>query len=217
VRPLSFGLSGTVAGFWWSAAAFYGLAALFVFTTWGNWLLFEEGSISFFEMNSSHTDTFGVIGLATMWMWVSGILLIVWFFQAYRSAESHGATRRRWSAGWTIGAWFIPFANLVIPKLVMNEVDRMSNPLAGEPPIDERWKPMPRMVVSDLWWILFLMGTALWWVGFVAYSSEPGYSGSAVGIGYLVMATSQALYSAAAALAGVVVLKIGKRLRRRQP
>ena len=132
--------------------------------------------------------------------------VIIWFYQAYRSAESRGAIGNRWSTGWSIGAWFIPVANLAIPKLVMNDVDRMSNPLAGDPPIDERWKLMPRLVVSDLWWILFLSGTAVWWVGFAAYSSDPTYSGQATGIGYIVMALSLALYSAAAALAPAALL-----------
>jgi hypothetical protein len=216
VRPLSFGLSGTVAGFWWAASVLYALAAFFMFGAWGIWLGFDEGTESLFQMVNSDRYAFGVFGWATLWMWVSGILFIVWFYQAYRSAESHGASGRRWSSGWSIGGWFIPLANLVIPKMVMNEVDRMSNPLAGEPPRDEQWKLMPRSVVSDLWWILFLVGTALWLVGIAAIESEPGYSGPAMGTRYLVLTLSLAFYSAAAALAGVVVLRIGKRLRRRQ-
>jgi hypothetical protein len=217
VRPLSFGLSGTVAGFWWAAAVFYGFAALVRFSAWEDWRLFKDGSISSSAADRSYDAASGTFILATLWMLIAGILFIIWFFQAYRSAESHGASGRRWSTGWTIGAWFIPLANFVIPKLVMNEVDRMSNPLAGEPPTDERWKPVPRMAVSDLWWTALLMGTVLWLFGIAAFSSASSYTSTGSGVGYILTALSQTLYVVSAALAGVIALRIGERLRRPHP
>ena len=41
----------------------------------------------------------------------------------------------------------------------MNEVDRMSNPEAGDPPIEDRWKPLPRLESSDMWWALLVLGS----------------------------------------------------------
>jgi hypothetical protein len=102
---------------------------------------------------------FGFLGIGLIGYAITGVLFVVWFFKAYRAATSRGATRRTWASGWTIGGWFIPLANFVIPKLVMNEVDRMSNPETGDPPIEDRWKPLPRLESSDMWWALFVLGT----------------------------------------------------------
>ncbi|MEN8239847.1 MAG: DUF4328 domain-containing protein, partial [Actinomycetota bacterium] len=214
VRHLSFGLSGTVAGFWWASAAFYALSAFFMFVTWAVWTGLKDGSTSISDMIEVDAGAFGSSILASTWMWVTGILFIVWFFQAYRAAESRGAIGTKWSGGWAIGAWFIPFANLVIPKLVMNEVDRMSNPLAGAPPIEQQWKQMRRLVISDLWWILMVLGWAIWLIGFYTYESEPTYTASAVGLAYLIIALSLAVNAAAAAFAGGLVFTLGKRMRR---
>ncbi len=64
---------------------------------------------------------------------VGAVLLMVWLNLAYKAGQSRGAIDRTWSSGWTVGAWFIPFANLAIPKLVVNEVDRMSRLELTEP------------------------------------------------------------------------------------
>lgn len=214
VRVLSFGLSGTVAGFWWAVAALYVLAALAFLGAWGTWTGFTDGAAGLDEMSNADSVAFEVGWVALLGTWISGVLFIIWFFQAYQSAESRGASGRTWGAGWTVGSWFIPFANLVIPKLVLNEVDRMSNPLAaGDVPIDDRWKRLPRMVSSDLWYVSWLVAIAAYWIGTFAYYSAPTFAGSGTGKGYLVLSLSNAVFAAAAALIGFVVFVIGKRLR----
>lgn len=214
-RVLSFGLSGTVAGFWWATAALYALTAVFFVVTWGRWNEFVDGDGSLTDLINLEDGSFRIGAIAISATWISGILFIIWFFQAYKSAESRVAFDRTWGAGWTIGAWFIPFANLVIPKLVMNEVDRMSNPGAGEAPIERRWKAMPRLVISDIWWITLLLAWFVWWVGQVVYISGTTFDEPEIGDGYLLSSIASLLLGAAAALIGVVVFVIGKRLRSR--
>jgi hypothetical protein len=34
----------------------------------------------------------------------------------------------RWSAGWAIGAWFVPVLSLVRPKAILNDIWRASDP-----------------------------------------------------------------------------------------
>jgi len=213
VRVLRFGLSGTVAGFWWATAALYAIAALLFFATWGLWIAFRDGNASLVELVDLDNTSFGFGAFALLVSWISGILFIIWFFQAYTSAESRGASGRTWGAGWTIGAWFIPFANLVIPKLVMNEVDRMSNPLAGEAPTDERWKKMPRIVASDVWWITLVLGWVAYWIGNLVYFDGVTYEANETGTGYLVLSLAHLVLGIAAALVGVVAFLIGRRLR----
>ena len=212
-RPLSAGLTGTTAGFWWATCAAYVIVAVFYFGTWGMWLSYVDEDALVWELIESEDVAFGFLGFATLLTWVSGILFIVWLYQAYKSAESLGGIGRRWSAGWTIGSWFIPLANLVLPKLVVNEVDRMSNPMAGDPPIELRWQSMRRLLPSDFWWITLISGQVLSFIGWMVYSSGPTYEDSLTGASYLVISLSAALFAAAAALAGVVAFIIGRRMR----
>jgi hypothetical protein len=111
----------------------------------------------------------------------------------------------------------IPVANLVIPKMVVNEIDRMSNPKTGAPPIEDRWKRLPRMRSSDAWWLLLLLDTATYWTGWGFYSSTPDFDATATGTGYALMSIGQAFLAVAAVLTGLVAIAIGRRLRRPHP
>lgn len=216
-RWLSFGFSGTVAGLWWVSATVYGLSAAIFATAWRDWSAYMDGDGRFAALWSSDTGAFDSAAWANLWMWVAGILFIIWLYKAYRSAESRGATGRRWGPGWAIGGWFIPLANLVIPKMVVNEVDRMSSPEAGAPPINDRWKQLRRMRSSDVWWFLLLVGTATYWTGWGIYYSTPSFDAAGTGTGYALMAVGQGVLALPAALAGSVTVTIGRRLRRPHP
>jgi hypothetical protein len=154
----------------------------------------------------------GSAGFAFVAALVTGILFIIWFFQAYKAGQSRGATGRTWGSGWTIGAWFIPIANLVIPKLVMNETDRMLDPWAGVPPTETRWKDCGRLLSSDLWWMLVILGTVIGWVGSGIRGAVPVLE-SGYGTGILISAVGLGVSAAAAAVAGGMVLTIGRRGR----
>jgi Domain of unknown function (DUF4328) len=212
VRALSFGLSGTTAGLWWATAAIYGFAGVAFAVTYGLWRSYVAGDTAPVDVLNLEGGSFALSGYAILATWATGILFIVWFFQAYKSAESRGAAGRSWGAGWTIGSWFIPLADLVLPKLVMNEVDRMSNPLTGPAPIETYWKAMRRLGISDLWWLLLVIGVPAFWVGSILLG-DAALDAPEVGAGYLVLALSDLVLCGAAALLGAVVLTIGRRLR----
>ena len=216
-RWLSFGLSGTVAALWWVSTISYAFSALMFATAWSDWSAYMNGDGTFAALWRSDMGVFDSAAWASLGMWITGILFIIWLYKAYRSAESRGATGRRWGPGWAIGGWFIPLANLVIPKMVVNETDRMSNPEAGEPPIEDRWKRLPRMRSSDAWWLLLLVGTAAYWTGWGFYYSTPDFDTTATGTGYALMGIGQAVLAVAAALTGIVAVAIGRRLRRPHP
>jgi hypothetical protein len=64
-----------------------------------------------------------VVGLALC------VVLIIWLHRATTNARTWGHTR--WSPGWAIGGWFIPFANAVIPWKVIHQADVASRRDAG--------------------------------------------------------------------------------------
>jgi hypothetical protein len=62
---------------------------------------------------------------------VGAACFIPWFHRAYKNMASWRATR--FSSGWAIGGWFIPFANLVVPYLVAKDLATYSGPTKTSP------------------------------------------------------------------------------------
>jgi hypothetical protein len=54
------------------------------------------------------------------------IVTIVWLWRARKNVDAMVGTSPRWTAGWAIGAWCIPVANLVLIPLVIVDVVRNS-------------------------------------------------------------------------------------------
>jgi len=233
LRPAStasvnLGLSKATSASLWATAGLYVIAAgafiwyLFVWNEWAG----QRSPSAAATQNALDAETlaFGFLGIGFIGYAITGVLFLVWFFKVYRSAASRGATGRTWASGWTIGGWFIPLANFVIPKLVMNEVDRMSNPDAGDPPIGDRWKTLPRLESSDMWWALFVLGslsTAIgsnWQTYLDVTTANPA---SATVSGYATATVILACGLVAIAGSGIagarMVQSIGERLHEAQP
>jgi hypothetical protein len=78
---------------------------------------------------------------------VTAGFFIAWLWQAWGNAAVIVAPRTmRWQRGWTIGSWFVPLADFVLPALVVvNVCDASSG-----------WRRSSRRFVA-LWWVLFLI------------------------------------------------------------
>jgi len=96
--------------------------------------------------------------LALLLLILTGVLVIGWTNSISRSLDSRGPIGRRWRGGWTIGAWLIPIANLVLPKLMFNEIEKIAQVPYAQVPVGEEWKRYPRSQLGDLWWLLWLGG-----------------------------------------------------------
>ena len=56
------------------------------------------------------------------------VLFIVWQFRAAKNNEALDRRGARFGPGWSIGAWFIPLANLVIPVMIIQDLWRGATP-----------------------------------------------------------------------------------------
>jgi hypothetical protein len=79
-----------------------------------------------------HFMPYGMVTTVAARLWVLGLLVagiafITWLVQARRNAGRLGGAPA-WAAGWAVGGWFIPVANLVIPYRVVRDVRRASGP-----------------------------------------------------------------------------------------
>jgi hypothetical protein len=79
---------------------------------------------------------------------VTAVLVIIWLYRARKNLDAFPEASPSMGAGWAIGGWFIPFANLVIPGRVMASVVRDS-------------LPGGRVGLVWTWWITWIVGNGL--------------------------------------------------------
>jgi hypothetical protein len=89
---------------------------------------------------------------------VTVVLFIVWLYRLYTDVQDLRPGRARYSSGWAIGGWFVPFLNWVRPKQVVDDVWRMSSPSQG-------WEADGGGLVRA-WWLSFLAMNAATLISF---------------------------------------------------
>jgi hypothetical protein len=92
-------------------------------------------------------------GLTLVLALATAVVLIIWQWRCAKNAELLGRDHPRFGPGWSIGAWFIPLANFVIPVLIFQDLWRASSPDArpGE------WRKERGSGLIGLWWALFVV------------------------------------------------------------
>jgi hypothetical protein len=83
------------------------------------------------------------------------VLFIIWQFRAAKNNEALDRVGARFTPGWSIGAWFIPLANLVIPVLIMQDLWRGATP--ETPRGDPRWRSARGSWLIGVWWAAWLI------------------------------------------------------------
>jgi hypothetical protein len=79
------------------------------------------------------------------------ILFLIWIHRANRNARALGAQNMRYTPGWSVGWFFVPFANLVMPYQVMQEIWRASSDPAN-------WQSTSGGALVGWWWTLWVGG-----------------------------------------------------------
>lgn len=121
----------------------------------------------------------------------TGAVFLAWFRRAYRNLWSLGAFGLR-SPGWAIGCWFLPFANLVLPKRMADEIWRGSEPDTLPHNVHRSSGASSSRLVTA-WWALWMSLTVLkrferWSIGSTTGESVLVWAllGGALAIGSLV-------------------------------
>jgi uncharacterized protein DUF4328 len=93
----------------------------------------------------------GIVGLSQAGLgFVTGIVFLKWVYRAYKNIQGFGAEGLRFSPGWAVGYYFVPFLSLVRPVQVMSEIWRASQ--------DPRnWLRRRGSWLIGTWWALFLL------------------------------------------------------------
>lgn len=144
----------------------------------------------------------GLLSLATIVVW------LVWQYRAHANLAALGSVGMRHTPGWTVGWWFIPIADLWMPLVVMRELWRASDPVAG--PTD--WTSSRGSPLIGWWWATWLAPFA---AGFIAAAIAASATGTATAADAWAV-VGGILRAASAVLAVALVVRIEARQRERR-
>jgi hypothetical protein len=82
----------------------------------------------------------------------SVVLFICWFWAARNNAEVYAPHQGTMRVGWSIGGWFIPFANWVIPCIVARDVYKGTMNSRKD-------KPWGGGQITGWWWAAFVVSS----------------------------------------------------------
>jgi Domain of unknown function (DUF4328) len=142
-------------------------------------------------IDSTPSSDFAGVGFASFLL--TSIVFLVFFHRAYSNLAVLGPSEQRWSAGWSVGSWFIPIFNLFRPKQIANDIWRGSD--GSSVPAIFHW-----------WWAFWLLG------GAASYGIEQrGVTVSEAKLIVIVEAVGESLAVVGALLAAAVVRLIARR------
>jgi len=111
----------------------------------------ETTGVTVEEADANDARQSAIAVLQALVFLVTAVAFWMWQYRAYANLRLLGAPRVKHSPGFAIGAWFIPFANLVYPYRVMLEI--------GEKSGGDASRSMKGWIL--LWWLAYLaMGVA---------------------------------------------------------
>ena len=140
---------------------------------------------------SLYTFVVGLVGTA---------VFMAWSWRAHQASDRLRPGDRSYSKGFTIGAWFIPFVNLLLPRLVIGEIEKIAMAPRDGGVVTHSWRETGMSGIGWLWWIGHASGVILGRVaaGRIDAAVELG-TGDAVLSAYLFV-----VLAAAAAAIGLV-------------
>ena len=102
--------------------------------------------VSFMELTDSDDFVATAGGFIFFLAAISFVLLVIWTYRTYQNLRELRAEDTRFSPGWTIGGWLIPFVNLLMPFFIFQEMWKASS---TERP---SWRQSPADNLIVLWW-----------------------------------------------------------------
>jgi len=176
------------------------------------------------EATRSDVLTAASAGAQAVLYLVTGVLTLVWLWRARRNLVTLGlAHRARWAQRWTVGGWFLPFANVVLPFLVLNDVERVSRAGAtpGSPDVradrdTSRPSPHPLPALWFVTWIAVVVTRVVSRVGVTRHVGTTRASTLAFMHAHQRAATWSAVHGVAFAAAAVLFALVVTRVMRSQ-
>ncbi|MFD7066427.1 DUF4328 domain-containing protein [Streptomyces sp. NPDC059913] len=89
----------------------------------------------------------GAGGLQALAFLATAVVFLIWFHRVRHNAGIFDRSMQPMRPGWAIGGWFIPIANLVLPRRIAGGIWTAS----AQTNTDGSWRHVPATVMN-LWW-----------------------------------------------------------------
>ena len=204
--PLNLGLTKWTSGMMWANVGVQTLISITAFNYQGS----LDGPLS--NAIDAENLYLSVSGFSLL-VWVpTFVLLVVWIAKSHTSTSSllWADDHRKYSRGWAIGVWFIPFANFFSTPQVFIENARIATTHRVSGKVDKGWKVQSRDQHVVWWFVLFLVGMLISRGGASAANSATDIDAYRVG---LTLVAAGALSSAVGIGFGAVhIRRVGTKL-----
>jgi hypothetical protein len=85
------------------------------------------------------------------------VFFLIWEYRAFNNLSALNAQHLEYTPGWSVGWWFVPFANLIKPFQVMRELWNESDPDFDEE-LGFLSSQASAPTIIGVWWATFLIG-----------------------------------------------------------
>ena len=165
-----------------------------------------SGTVTPVQANAADGAVSAAAGIGSLVFIATVVLWCIWQHRAQQNAIVLAGGGLRFTPGWAVGWWFIPFANLVKPFQTVRELWKASQ--------GARWREIPTWPLLGWWWGIWLAANVHVWFGSSGFGVGIGSEvGSPTTIGNAISRDQWELLSlvleiAAAVLAVVIVRSI---------
>ena len=120
----------------------------------------------------------GAIALLQLLIFIaSAAAFLTWSYRVHKNLPALGARNLKYSPGWAVGGFFVPFLNCARPFQVMEEAWRRSYFLAHESDPTPQTHPQhpepPTFALVQWWWGLLLLSAAFGRLGARIVAGDP--------------------------------------------
>lgn len=199
----------------WAVAVFQVIQAIVAIQYWQAMNGWNVGRRSLDDAVSAEDTYIQVAGL-NWFIWVIGaIMLIVWLAKVHTTTTSMlpGDRLRKYSKGWSIGAWFIPIANVISVPQIFAENQRIAEAPRINGTVTEAWRSTPIRPELVWWWLLTIGGSIVTQIGGTLIG-DPDAPMREYLTGISVIAIGSFVTAAGIAIGAVFLTDIGKKLLR---
>jgi len=95
---------------------------------------------------------------------VTGIFFLMWIHRAHRNLPALGAQGLKYSPGWAVGGFFVPFLNIVRPFQVVKEIWKASGPDVHSGDASS-WQYSSTSPLLGFWWASWILFSFLGQIG----------------------------------------------------